>query len=118
MEDLIRLEKEGWQALSSTEDKAKKFYNSLLADNAVMVFPGDTMLKGKKQILKFIGVQPWKSFKIEEPLTISLSKDAEVVIYKVTAQRDGSTPYIALVSSTYTFRNEAWKLIFHQQTLV
>ena len=82
MEDLIRLEKEGWQALSSTEDKAKKFYNSLLADNAVMVFPGDTMLKGKKQILKFIGVQPWKSFKIEEPLTISLSKDAEVVIKK------------------------------------
>ena len=50
MEDLIRLEKEGWQALSSKEDKAKKFYNSLLADNAVMVFPGDTILKGKKQI--------------------------------------------------------------------
>lgn len=60
----------------------------------------------------------WTSFQIEEPQVISLSKGVEVVVYRVTAQREGSAPYIALVNSTYVLSAGMWKLALHQQTPV
>jgi hypothetical protein len=118
MQTLIDLETQGWQALSTGAEASKKFYSSILRDDAVMLFPGGTVINGKEKILQSLAAQPWQSFQIENPQIISLSESAGVLIYRVTAQRKGSDPYVALISSTYVLSDGAWKLVLHQQTLV
>lgn len=116
MQDLIKLEEQGWQALSTGVEASKKFYSSVLRDNAVMLFPGGMLIEGKEKILQSLAAQPWKSFQIEELRVISLSERAKVLVYKVTAKREGSKPYVALINSTYEFSDGVWKLVLHQQT--
>ena len=116
MQDLIELEEQSWQALSSTNEEAKRFYSNLLTDDAVMLFPGGLRLEGKEVILDSIAAQPWTSFQIEVPKVVSLSEHSGVVVYKVTAQRENSNPYTALIGSTYTLHEGTWKMALHQQT--
>lgn len=118
MQDLIDLEKQGWQALSTDVEASKKFYSSALRDDAVMLFPGGMIIEGKEKILQSLAAQPWKSFQIEEPRVISLSESAEVLVYRVIAQREGGEPYVALINSTYELSGGMWKLVLHQQTPV
>ncbi|MCA9873891.1 MAG: nuclear transport factor 2 family protein [Anaerolineales bacterium] len=115
---LIELEEQGWQALSSAGDAGKRFYEAILREDAVMVFPGGLRLSGKEAILASLAAQPWQSFQMEEAQTLDLTENAGVVVYQVTAQRAGSAPYEALISSTYVQHNGVWKLVLHQQTPV
>ncbi|MGD8403947.1 MAG: nuclear transport factor 2 family protein [Anaerolineales bacterium] len=116
MQNLIELETQGWQALSTGKDAAQEFYRSLLTDEAVMLFPGGILLRGKEEILESIGLQPWNTFHFEETHTVTLAENAGAVVYKVTARRKGSATYIALISSLYILSDEGWKLALHQQT--
>jgi hypothetical protein len=118
MQDLIELEEQGWQALSIEGDAGKKFYRSVLREDAIMLFPGGLIIDGKQNILESFSAQPWKSYHIEEMQVISLSENAAVLVYKVTAQREGRDPYVALISSTYARSDKTWKLVVHQQTPV
>lgn len=118
MQDLVDLEKQGWQALSSEGAASQEFYSSVLRDDAVMLLPGGMFIDGKENILKSLAAQPWTSFQIEDPRVISLSESVGVLVYRVTAQRDGSTPYVALINSTYELSDGMWKLALHQQTPV
>lgn len=118
MEDLLQLEIQGWRALSSPGNAAREFYRSRLADDAVMLFPGGLRIEGKDNILASFAAQPWQAFHLEGQTVITPSDNTGVVIYKVTAKREGDAPYSALVSSTYTFRNGAWLLLVHQHTPV
>ncbi|HEU4655710.1 MAG TPA: nuclear transport factor 2 family protein [Steroidobacteraceae bacterium] len=115
MHELIDLEEQGWRALSTQGDAAAKFYACVLRDDAVMLFPGGLRIEGRDSILQSLAAQPWRSFQIEDSRVISLGEDSAVVIYKVTAQRDGSDPYAALISSTYV-NEKGWRLVVHQQT--
>lgn len=117
MQDLIELEEQGWQTLTLVGEASKKFYSAVLHDNAIIVFSGGIRISGKEKILESLATQPWKSFQIEEPQVISLSENVGALVYRVTAQREGSKPYVALISSTYVLNNGTWKLILHQQTL-
>ncbi|MBD2256117.1 nuclear transport factor 2 family protein [Pseudanabaena sp. FACHB-2040] len=117
-QDLIALEEQGWQALSSAGEAGKRFYSSVLRDDAVMLFPGGMRLDGKEKILAALAAQPWQSFQIEESQVISFSENASAVVYKVTAQREGGDPYVALINSTYVRREGTWQLVLHQQTPV
>ena len=90
MQNLIELEEKSWQALSSTNEKARQFYTSVLADDAVMLFPGGMRIEGKEEVLASIGTQPWKTFELKEPRVLALSEDSSVVVYEVTAQREGA----------------------------
>lgn len=116
MQDLMELENQGWQALTIIGEASKKFYSAVLHDDATIVFAGGIRISGKEKILESLATQPWKSFQIEDPQVISLSENAGVFMYRVTAQREGSEPYIALISSTYVLKDGMWKLILHQQT--
>lgn len=118
MQDLIELEEQGWQALSMEGDAGKKFYRSVLREDAIMLFPGDLIIDGKQNILESFSAQPWKSYQIEKMQVISLSENAAVLVYKVTAQREGRDPYVALISSTYARSDKMWQLVIHQQTPV
>jgi hypothetical protein len=63
-----------------------------------------------------MGGAPWASYRLEEPQVHALGENAAVVTYGVVAQREGSPPYSALISSTYVRRDARWRLAFHQQT--
>lgn len=118
MQDLIQLEEQGWRALSSPGNAAKEFYSAVLAENSTMLFPGGMRLEGKEDILTSFAAQPWQSFHLEGHRVVSPSENTGIVMYKVIAQRKGSAPYSALVSSTYALRDGNWKLFLHQQTPV
>lgn len=117
MHTLIDLERAGWQALSGQGDAGRRFYDAVLRDDAVMLFPGALVLEGKQKILDSLGTQPWTSFELQSPRLLTLSEQAAVVIYRVKAQREGHD-YAALISSIYTLDASGWKLVLHQQTPV
>lgn len=117
MEELVELEKKGWQALSMEVGAGKRFYEAILREDAVMLFPNGIRIEGKERILNSLGAQPWKTFHIENVKVVSLSANAATVVYRVTAQREGMHTYSALVSSTYV-RDRKWRLVVHQQTPV
>jgi ketosteroid isomerase-like protein len=117
MNELVELEQKGWQALSMKGDAGKRFYGDILREDAVMLLSNGMRIEGRDHILQSFGAQPWKTFQIENPQVISLTVDAATLVYRVTAQRAGSKPYEALVSSTYV-RDREWRLVFHQQTPV
>lgn len=115
MHELIELEERGWRALSSAGNAGKTFYASVLREDAVMLFPGGMRIAGRERILESLGTQPWDSFHIENPTVISLATNAATLVYTVKAQRKGSEPYVALISSTYV-HDRTWQLVVHQQT--
>jgi hypothetical protein len=116
MDEVLELEKAGWQALSTGGDAGKRFYERVLRDDAVMLFPGGMRIVGKDQILDSLGTQPWASFEIQDPDLIELSPHARALVYRVIARREGSPLYEALITSIYTSDGGLWKLILHQQT--
>jgi hypothetical protein len=115
MHEILELEERGWRALATQGEAGKKFYASVLRDDAVMLFPGGMQIEGRDSILDSLGAQPWESFNIENPKVVSLTSNAATLLYKVTAQRKDSEQYVALISSTYV-RDKTWQLVVHQQT--
>lgn len=119
MPNIVELEKQGWQALSKNQQTAQDFYISVLTDDAMMVFPGGMLLQGKKEILASIGAQPWNSYQLDDLQVSSLFDNTGIVVYRVTARREGSSIYRALISSLYVLNDQSeWKLALHQQTPV
>jgi hypothetical protein len=114
--ELIRLEEQGWRALSSTGEAAAEFYDRILDDRVVMLLPGGMVLDDRAAIVQSMSGQPWSSFELDDLRVLQPTADTAVVTYGVVAQREGSPEYSALMSSLYVRRAKGWKLAFHQQT--
>ncbi len=112
-DDLLRLETEGWEALSHGRGRAH--YAALLTDDAVMLLPQVGLLSHDKA-LDGMDAQPWSWFQIRNPQTIELTDDSAMLHYRVQARRDFQPEYQALIASTYVRRDGTWKLAVHQQT--
>jgi uncharacterized protein (TIGR02246 family) len=111
--ELEELERQGWVALSGAS--GAEFYNDLMADDGLMVFPG--VVFDKQETLQGIAdAPPWASFELSDTRVINATPDTAVVTYRATAQRSGEAPYRALMSTAYVRRNGSWRLILHQQT--
>lgn len=118
-EELFQLEEQGWQALSSDRDEAVQFYENLLISDAVMVFPGGLMIRGKTTILDSIReAEPWLTYQLEDVQILDLSADICGVIYRANAQRSVNVEYKALMSSFYIRVDGRWKMAFHQHSPV
>lgn len=114
-DELIALETDGWQALSTDAAAAAGFYGRVLDDAVVMLLPGAMRLTDREAILQSMGVAPWTSFALEDPQVVRLGADGALVVYGVVAEREGGA-YSALVSSGYVRRDGGWRMAFHQQT--
>ena len=107
------LERAGWDALSGTEGAA--FYEDVMADDGLMMFPG--MVMDKPESLRAIaGAAPWSTFNLHDMRVIEATPDAAVVTYGASAQRSGEGAYQALMTSVYARRDGRWRLVLHQQT--
>lgn len=110
---LLEIEERGWRALSSPDPAT--FCEEWLADDAVMVVPG--MVIDRTTFLQAVaGEQPWSSYRIEEPRAIQLTDEAAVLVYRVTAQRDGQPEFAGILTSVYVEREGRLRLVLHQQT--
>jgi hypothetical protein len=114
-DELIALEIDGWQALSTDGAAASEFYSRLLDKSIVMLLPGGMRLADRDVILESMSGAPWTSFELEDPQVIDLGAEGAIVVYGVVAVREGAD-YSALVSSVYVPGDEGWRLVFHQQT--
>jgi hypothetical protein len=118
-EDLIQLEEQGWQALSLDRDEAVKFYDYVLTIDAIMVFPGGLLIRGKSAILDSIReAEPWLKYRLDDVQILDLSANTRGVVYRANAQRAEHVEYNALMSSLYVRQDGRWKMAFHQQSPV
>jgi hypothetical protein len=113
--DVIALEEQGWEALSSGGEAARAFYERVLDRTVVMLLPGGLVLDDRAVILSSMSGQPWSSYELEDLRSFQPTEDTAVVTYGVVAQRN-EQEYSALISSVYVRRDDEWRLTFHQQT--
>ena len=107
-DELIRLEKAGWDALSTGGQTASLFYADNLARSILLVVPGDLLIDSREDAIESLGGPPWTSFELVEERVLQLGDDAATVIYKGTASR-GETTYTALFNSTYVRESGVWE---------
>lgn len=112
-QELIAVERRGWDALCT--DDAVTYYGSHLAKDAVMAFPFGIMQR-EEALSAMATAEPWSHYDMEHPTVIPLGPDSGVVVYRVTAQREGQKPFSAVLSSTFVRQEDDWKLAFHQQS--
>jgi hypothetical protein len=115
-DDVLTLERAGWEALSSGPEHAQAFYGTTLAREPQMLLPGGMWLVGRRSILQTMRGVPWQSFEIEEPKVVQLSATSCMITYRVAAVRERTEPYRALICSTYVVEDGDWKMVLHQQT--
>lgn len=114
-DELVQLERAGWEALSSDGEAATSFYAEVLADDVVMLLPGGLVIDDRDQALTTMGGAPWTSFELADERVVGLGDSGAVVTYRASADRDGQR-YDALIASTYVRVDGAWRLAVHQQT--
>lgn len=114
-EDLLELERAGWQALA--EGRGDAFYDEAMTEYGVMVVPVGILDK-QQAVASLREVTPWESFEIADPRVIEVGSDVAVLVYTASAKRpDSATGYTALMTSTYVRRANGWSLALHQQTV-
>jgi Domain of unknown function (DUF4440) len=111
--DLEALERRGWEALCSPEGAA--FYDDLMADEGLMVFP-DLVLDKPATLRAIAEGPPWRSFLLADVRVLDAATDSGIVTYRAVASRGGQEPYRALMTSVYARRAGRWRLLLHQQT--
>ena len=116
-EELIELEREGWQALM-TAGAAPAYYDRVLADDIVMLMPGGMVIDDRQTVVDSMRGDPWDEYEvIGEEHVLPVGEGAAVVHYRAKARR-GDHRYEALFASTYARVGGTWKLAAHQQTPV
>jgi hypothetical protein len=112
-EQLIGMEREGWEALVAGNGGA--YYRRHLTPHALMAFSFGVLTR-EATIEAMESAPPWESFEMRDVQVVELGPDSGIVVYTVRAQRPGQEPYSAVVSSTFLRHTDGWKLAFHQQT--
>ena len=111
-DEIEALERQGWEALSSPN--AARFYEEVMADDGLMVFP--SLVMDKQAALRAIHqAEPWSTFELSD-VRVTASQGVRLIIYRAVAQRSGQPQYQAVMSSVYVRRGDDWKLLLHQQT--
>ncbi len=113
-EELLALERAGWDALS-TAGAAGPFYDDVLAAQVLMLLPGGMVIEDRAAVVDSMGGAPWDGYELSDERVLPLSDDSAVVAYRATARR-GDHTYRGLFASTYARQDGAWKLVVHQQT--
>jgi ketosteroid isomerase-like protein len=112
-EQLISLERQGWDALCG--GSAVDFYGARLTPDAVFVVPG--MVLGRDETLaSWEGAAPWRTYELTDARVVALGDDAGVLTYAGRATRTDGSSYHARFTSIYVRSDDGWKLAFHQQT--
>lgn len=114
----IDLERQGWRALATDGATARRFYDEVLGDRPVMLFPGGLRLDDRDTILDSLGGRPWSSFELADEQVTRPADGVAVVSYRASARRGDDPAYDALIASVYVEVDGRWRLVLHQHTPV
>lgn len=106
-EEFLALEREGWNGLSSS--RGAGYYRGHRSEDALMAFPFGVVDR-TQAIDAIASAQPWSRHEITSPRVVRFGEDATVVVYSVSAQREGEPTFNAVVSSTFVCRGSDWQL--------
>ncbi|WP_084074199.1 nuclear transport factor 2 family protein [Demequina sp. NBRC 110052] len=112
-EQLVALERDGWEAL--THGRAREFYDDVLAQDAVMVFPFGVMERDDA-IDGMAESRRWQDYELRDVTVHDLGAGIVVVTYHAHAERDEEGPFDAMLSSTYVRSRAGWRMMLHQQS--
>jgi hypothetical protein len=114
-DELLALEHEAWEALTS-DGSSQEFYETVLADRILVLMPGGLVIDDRERMLESMKGATWDSFELVDERVLPLTDDCAVVAYRATARRGTDDPYTALFNSTYVRERGQWRLAVHQQT--
>jgi len=114
-DDVVALERSGWDALASGPEAATAHYDRVLAEQVVMLLPGGTALTDRAQVVASMGGAPWDGFELEPIMVLEPAPGTALVHYGGRARR-GELTYSALFGSLYVRVDGTWRMVAHQQT--
>jgi len=115
LDELLGLERAGWEALSTDGSTAASFYDDVLASDVLVLLPGGMVIDDREGMVDSMRGDPWDSYDLQDERVMPLGGSAAVVAYRAVARRAGQE-YAALCNSTYVRQDGRWKLALHQQT--
>ncbi len=116
MDDLLELERRGWDALCDGSGAA--FYGDLMTDDGTMVLAGGTVMSKEQVIDSLHGAASWESYDIDEPRTVEVCEESRALVYTGTGYRDGRKAFTGVMTSVYVREDGRWRLALYQQTPV
>ena len=113
---VLELEREGWEALSTSADVAEKFYRQVLDGDVLVVLPGGLVIDDRERVVESMRqANPWDTYDLRDQRVVQVTDSFTLLTYFATAQRDGMA-YQALITSGYVHRDDEWRLAYHQHT--
>ncbi len=95
------------------------FYRQNLAERCLVAFTDMAGVVSREDLAATItSGSRWRDVDLDPKGMLELAGDVVVITYKARATRESGETYAALVSSCYVKSDGAWKLAFHQQTLI
>lgn len=116
LQHLLATEHNGW--LSLTNGTAADFYDSLMADDGVMVLAGGMVLDKEQTVASLREAQPWGKYTISEPQVVPLNENCAALVYRANALRAGEDTFRAIMTSVYRLERGGLRLAVYQQTVV
>ncbi|NYD74566.1 DUF4440 domain-containing protein [Leifsonia soli] len=117
LENLVRIESAGWDALCSSQGGA--FYTELMTRDAVMILVDGSVLDRTTIAASLDGAPPWSSYELTDVRRLPLGADSAALLYRARATRDGqAAPFVAHMTSVYTAMDGRPRLALYQQTLL
>ncbi len=114
MEELLTLERAGWDSLCA--GTGSDVYGELMTDDAVMVLAGGLVM-GRAEVVASLRDAPrWDRYEIEDPRTVELAGGAVALVYTGTGWREQGEPFVGVMTSVYLPTGEGWRLALYQQT--
>jgi hypothetical protein len=90
-------------------------YREHLADDAVVVVPGQAL--SKEETAQAMDASPgWDELSFDDERFVQLGDDTALLSYRFSGRRGEDFRYTALMGSLYVRRDGSWKMAFHQQT--
>lgn len=111
--EIEALERSGWEALAGPDGAA--FYEEIMADEGLMVFPG-LVLDKPETIRTIAAAGPWSSFELSDIRVVESTPDSAFITYRAAAVRPSEDPYLAMMTTVYARRDGRWRLGLHQQS--
>lgn len=110
-EELLDLEREGWDALVA--GTGGDYYRDAMTEDAVMFGPG--FLVDRDAIAESLAGTGWDEYELAEPRRVDLGPDAAALVYRARARR-GSSEVELRMTTSYRRVGGRWLVALHQQS--
>jgi hypothetical protein len=115
-EELLVLEREGWDALC--QRRGAEHFGDLMTADALMVLANGQIMDREEVVAALAEAPAWASFELADARAVAVGGGGAALVYRATALRDaGAPPFVAAMTSVYAKDGQRWRLVLYTQTL-